>query len=221
MRCRVLSVLLVGLIVPVAASDPIACSNPLFEVDAPTAALARQICADAATANAQLRDCEITLNRTITLAVVDTLPDNCFGQFHCGTDRIEIAPPADIEGILSSDSIYRALPPDTFYRSLIVHEVTHAATDAMPCPFENCIVGQEYLAYAMQFLSLPGGDRDNLIEERFQRTISRDELNVPILFLAPEIFGQKVWLHFSQQDDPCHFASQIATGTVLLDMERF
>lgn len=37
-----------------------------------------------------------------------------------------------------------------FFESVILHELAHAALDDMPCSFPSCIVGQEYIAYAMQ-----------------------------------------------------------------------
>jgi hypothetical protein len=53
------------------------------------------------------------------------------------------------------------------------------------------------------------------------RTISRDELNSVGLFMAPNLFAQKVWAHLNQRDDPCEFIGQLSQGKTLLDRERF
>lgn len=120
------------------------------------------------------------------------------------------------------DSIYAYLPSDEFFKSIAVHELAHAATENMPCPFEACIVGNEYVAYVMQIMSLsPSAQRRFTEQADPGRPIQRDELNLIMYLMAPDVFANKAWMHFTQRDNPCSFAGQIVNGTVLLDRERF
>jgi len=103
-----------------------------------------------------------------------------------------------------------------------VHELTHAASDVVPRPFENCVATDEYIAYAMQVMSLTPEARAVFeARTRYDRKISRDELSPMILYMAPDLFTRKAWNHFSQRDDPCGFIRQLADKTILLDRERF
>ena len=104
-----------------------------------------------------------------------------------------------------------------------MHELTHAAIEDAPCPFAACLVGNEYVAYVMQIMSLTPGQRRRL-EGRTDlvgRRISRDELTSIMYFMAPDRFAVKAWMHFTQRDDPCGFLGQVVDGTVMLDRERF
>jgi hypothetical protein len=53
------------------------------------------------------------------------------------------------------------------------------------------------------------------------RRISIDELSPIILYMAPDLFSQKPWAHFSQRDDPCGYIGQLVDGTIIIDTERF
>jgi hypothetical protein len=111
---------------------------------------------------------------------------------------------------------------DDYYQSVIVHELAHVAFDDVPCPFEACMASNEYVAYAMQVMSLsPAAQGQFASNSGLNRHVSRDKLSAIILLMAPGRFAQKVWAHLSQQNDPCAFIGQIMEGTILLDRERF
>ena len=119
-------------------------------------------------------------------------------------------------------SAFSFLPIEAYFRSVIIHELAHAAFDSVPCPFDSCTVANEYVAYTIQVESLTPEEQQSFAEAAaIDRRIFRDELNVMIYELAPHKFAQKAWVHFTQRDDPCGFVGQITDGTVLLDYERF
>ena len=48
------------------------------------------------------------------------------------------------------------------------------------------------------------------------RAVALEELNPMILFVAPDRFAQRVWTHFTQQDDPCGFVRRLVAGEGVL-----
>lgn len=192
-------------------------------VNAARAQDAQRVCAAVTLANQTFESCNIPpITRPLRIDLVETLKANCFGQYHCGEDWIELLSPDAMQAQRLPESVYADLPNDAFFQSVAVHELTHAAISEVPCPFEDCLVANEYLAYVMQIMSLPPKARLQFLKGAdLDRKISRDELNPIIYFMAPDLFARKSWLHFTQREDPCGFVGQIVEGTVLLDYERF
>ncbi|SFO27327.1 hypothetical protein SAMN04487859_12217 [Roseovarius lutimaris] len=204
-------------------SETLSCAGSKVTVTALRAHDARLACDAAAHAKTLFESCNIpAITRPLRISVVEDLKPNCFGQYHCGEDRIELLAPPAMQARLSPDSAYGELSNDAFFKSIAVHELTHSALDDMPCPFKACLVAHEYIAYVMQAMSLsPEAQRQFVKGVDLERKVSRDELNPFIYFMAPDLFARKAWLHFSQRDDPCGFVGQIVDGAVLLDYERF
>lgn len=184
---------------------------------------ARLTCDAVAHAKTLFGSCNIpAITRPLRIGVVEDLKPNCFGQYHCGENWIELLAPSAMEARRLPDSVYAYLPSDEFCQSIAVHELAHAAIENMPCPLKACIVGNEYVANVMQIMSLTPAQQRRFTEQAdVDRQISRDELNPYIYYMAPELFAKKAWIHFTQRDDPCGFIGQIVDGTVLLDRERF
>jgi hypothetical protein len=179
---------------------------------------------DAANKAVQLFDsCDIpALDRTIRIALNDNLRPGCAGLYHCGEDHIEIVSPAVIQSRRDGQDAFGALGRDAYFQSVVVHELAHAASDGIPCGVGDCVVGAEYIAYAVQVMSL-----DDEARMSFEQTapmgkpVSIDTLNPFLLLIAPGQFAQTVWAHFSQQDDACGVLGQIIDGTVVLDHEIY
>ena len=195
------------------------CSEPGISVvgdraDAP------HICELASRAIAELATCSVPLDRPILIEIFDTLPDGRIGQYHPGEDRIDLLSPGAAQAGLETGAPMSLLDPDAFQYSILVHELTHAALDDMPCPFPSCYATQEYVAYAMQMRSLSADARATLLTRpEFNRPIAADEINQPVVLFAPDVFMQKAWLHFSQQADPCGFIAEVASWQYLFDRE--
>ncbi|MDT8326535.1 MAG: DUF6639 family protein [Roseovarius sp.] len=206
-----------------AQAEPVSCDSFDVRVNAERAQDAQLTCAAVARANQTFDSCNIPpITRPLRIDLVETLKANCFGQYHCGENWIELLSPSAMQAKHLPQSIYADLPNEAFFQSILVHEMTHAVTTDVPCPFDNCLVTHEYLAYVMQIMSLSPKARLQFLKGvDLDRKISRDELNSIIYFMAPDLFARKAWLHFTQRDDPCGFVGQIVEGTVLLDYERF
>jgi len=180
-------------------------------------------CSAVQKATALFNDCGIpSLSNPIRVDVVEDLKKGCLGLYHCGEGIVEVLSPFVLQDRGEPDGVFAHLSTDSYFQSLVVHELAHAATDGLPCPFEGCLAGVEYIAYAMQVMSL--SQEDQLVFEEnleMDQLISSDELNPIILFMAPDLFAQKVWAHFSQRDDSCGFIGQLVSGDFFFDHELY
>ena len=178
------------------------------------------ICDLASRGIAELSACSLPLNRVLQIEIVETLPHGCVGQYHCGQDRIELLSQEAAQHYRGADFPFSQIDPDVYFYSVLVHELTHAALEDMPCRFTRCFATQEYVAYAMQMRSLPAEARATLLTRpEFNRPIDAYEINKMIVLMAPGVFLQKAWWHFIQQDDPCAFIGQVVSGAVSFDRE--
>ena len=187
---RATLLLMVGFSLAATPSIPeLQCPRSRFSVISDPAD-ALKICEMASGAVAQLATCSVLIDRPVVIEVVDRLPEGYIGQYHHGKYRIDLLSPRAAQVYLETKNPMTVRHRDAFYQSIIVHELTHAALDDMPCPISGCYATQEYVAYA---------------------------INEPIALFAPDVFMQKAWLHFSQQEDPCGFIGQIASGKIFFD----
>jgi hypothetical protein len=158
----------------------------------------------------------------VTIEVTRSIPSNCYGLYHCDEDLIQLLPLESYETYLSSnpDTPFGHLSPQTFFDSVLRHELAHAALEAMPCPFESCLATQEFVAYTMQVHFLPEVDREvfDARADRAGHPIQRESLNAMILMMAPDVFIENAYQYLSQQDDPCELVGEIVRGEVLLDL---
>lgn len=205
-----------------AAADEARCENPLVSVSGEDPEVVESICAAVNSAEALFQRCNVPpLQRPIEIRIVDQLDPGCVAQFHCGEDKIEILAPLAMAERRNRDGVFGFLPADVFFQSIVVHELAHAVYDYKQCPFENCIVTNEYIAHAMQIMSLQPADR--LVIRRNSQTdhpVSRKMLDETTLYLAPDLFVKNVWAHLSAQPDICAHIGQITTGAVYFDRDR-
>jgi hypothetical protein len=161
-------------------------------------------------------------SRPIQITVVDELSEGCVALYHCGEDLIELLSASMTQERRDPESAFQHLSPSDFFQSVVVHELAHAATDDLPCPLASCITADEYIAYAMQVMSLDPKARLAFESQfTFERPVSADELSLIMLLVAPHLFSQKVWAHLSERDDQCEYIGQLMDRSILLDRDRF
>ena len=207
---------------PVSA-ETISCGETGVQVTANRSAYADMTCKAVARAEALFSKCNMPAFETsLEVTIVNELDPNCVALYHCGERRIEVLEPPLMEARRSSEGAFALLPIEDYFQSVIVHELAHASFDDVPCPFENCVVANEYVAYSMQVMALTPEARSAFTARSgIERQITRDELSLPILYLAPGRFAQKAWAHLSQRTDPCGYVGEIMEGSVLLDRDYF
>ncbi len=187
------------------------------------AALSDMTCEAVEHATTLFEACNVpSVSRPVHIAIVDDITPRCVALYHCGEDLIEVLAPSSIEKKRDPDGAFGFMPITEYFRSVIVHELVHVAFDGTPCPFTSCRATNEYVAYNMQVMSMTPQSQSQFAEKAgLDRPISRDELSLVILAMAPDLFAQKAQAHFSQRDDPCAFIGKIFDGTVVLDYEHF
>jgi hypothetical protein len=182
-----------------------------------------QICAAVERVRDQLAQCNLTVPLPITIAILPELGENCLGVFHCGDGRIDLLAPSHYARMQQEgdNGAFRVVSPHAMFESVLRHEMAHAALDSMPCPFDSCLVAQEYIAYTMQIRFLPEMDRAAFeAQDRHDGPVSRETLNPMILLMAPDVFAHRAWQHLTEREDPCAFIGQVARAEVLLDFEH-
>lgn len=199
------------------------CPDSTISVTASNPEHTEMICDAVARTKTLFQECSVpAISRPVQIDVVDEIYSHCMAVYHCGEDLIELLSPSLMQERRDEEAAFDFLPADAYFQSVVVHELTHAAFDVVPCPIESCVVGSEYVAYTLQVLSLTPQERQSFVENAgYDRKIVRDELSALILYMAPHVFAQKAWTHFSQREDPCGYIGQIVDGTVLLDFEMF
>ncbi len=204
-------------------ADTFDCAGADIRVDTQQAAVAEMVCRSADRAGTLFSACNLpALSDPVEVRVVEELLQGCVAVYHCGEGVIEVLDPSTMQQVRDPEGAFAFLSLDAYFESAIVHELAHAALDGAPCPFDACLVADEYVAYAMQVQSLPKAARAEFAASaKSDSPTSRDDLSAVLLHLSPHEFARKVWSHLSRHDDPCNFISQIVDGTVLLDRERF
>jgi hypothetical protein len=206
-----------------AHAQAIVCPDPRFEVLSDDDALSQNICSITQEATQRLAACNVFLSdtRQISIEVMTEMPERCFGLYHCGKDLIQIPAPETMQLMRKSDSSLSHVSRESFFRSIIVHELAHAAFDEQPCPFESCVTASEYIAYTMQIMSLPASDIATFEAGLdMNKKISRDALNPIILYMKPDMFLSWAWIHLQQRPDPCTYIDQVMQGMIRMDHER-
>lgn len=205
-----------------AHADDNPCENQLVSVKGQNPKVVESICDAVEDAEALFLRCNLpALQRLIEIRIVDELAPGCVAQFRCDEDRIEILAPKAMDTLRNRDGVLGFLPIEIYFHSIVVHELAHAVYDDEQCPFQSCIVANEYIAYAMQFMSLKPADQLTIQNNaELSRHVSRNALNATSLFLAPDLFVKNVWAHLSTRKDICTYVGQISNGTVFLDRDR-
>lgn len=205
-----------------ATGAPFQCEGGRFSVEADNPDLAQQVCTSAEASLNTLRSCNIPLNRQITIELTDTLKPGCMGVYHCGKDRIELLRPDVMEEVRTKSGSLTFVEINTYFQSVLAHELAHAAYETVPCPFDNCLATNEYLAHTMQVMSLPPEDIATLEAQLdMQTNVPKDGINGFIYMMAPDAFLRKSWVHLQQRPDPCAYIEQIMEGRIYMDHERF
>jgi hypothetical protein len=221
-RAAVLSVAIAGLPAPLQA-DPLACAGGQILIEG-AGADAPLICGLADRVRAQLATCNLTVPEPLSIAIVPELAENCVGLYHCGENRIDLLPPAEYAELQAAGDLeaFQPISPEAIFESLMRHEMAHAALADTPCPYDSCLVTQEYVAYTMQIRFLPEGDRATYTAEApGPGTVGPDMLHPIILMMAPDLFAHRAWRHLLDQDEPCEFIGRIARGEITLDIPQW
>lgn len=116
--------------------------------------------------------------------------------------------------------MFEAIPDGPCWQSVPVHELTHAAYDHVPCPFEDCVATSESAADATQVRSRPDDLRPLFGEDLAIRSeATAQTVSKMILSMSPNHFAKISWLHFQAQDVPSDDMRSIMAGERYFDFD--
>ncbi len=206
-------------VVPAGATGAAPCPGAMISVRNADASLAGKVCAAAERASALLGDCGIRQTRPVTVEIVETFPEShgpCVATFDCGEDILQILPPDRLADSSIVTGAFAEVPPEIFFDSLIVHELTHAFLHHTD-PSVPLRTAHEYLAYAFQLDSLPEEHRSTILDARNspEPVTSSMMVNPAILLFAPQVFAANAWLYFTGVGERCTSVDRIRSGELI------
>lgn len=205
------------------SAESLTCADPQLRVTGSEPEVRARTCTAAMEARKQLASCNVTFDRPIEINIVKEFNDvlsACLGLYYCGEDRIEILSPSDMSTTRDRDGSFELVADEAYWKSIIAHELTHAAYDTVTCPFPTCVATAEYAAFTMQVFSLPH-DQQTLFGEtvKLKSKPNRDAISAMILFMSPDHFAKFAWLHFQEREAPCDYMQLIMNGQIYFDRE--
>ncbi|MDJ1018059.1 MAG: hypothetical protein QNJ35_16230 [Paracoccaceae bacterium] len=208
-----------------AAENRYACVDPLFSVEGATENEAPRVCADAISAKKTLSLCGMEQARPVTFELRDSIDspvDHCAGLYQPGSDRVLLISRSKVGSVLPDESVFSVLDDETFYASLVLHELSHAVMDQMVGEEGRCGADYEYVAYALQIESLPEDARQKVVSNtKASGAVDVSRLNDVLLGFKPDLFAVRAWKHFSEEGNGCDFVSDILSGDASLALPHW
>jgi hypothetical protein len=207
---------------PGSGTAPVTCPDPRVAVSATDPAWVAEVCAAVSQARPVLSGCGLTQTEPVSVNVVANIPGpdvspHCLAQYDCAAGTIAILDPDSLARALDPGDVLARIPGEELFASLIAHELTHAFYTAAIGNVAQGRANHEYVAYAMQYASLPPALRAQLLTASpGTGPVAPEEMNEVILAMAPAVFAAKVWRHFSSDGNGCAFVGKLMRGEASL-----
>jgi hypothetical protein len=217
------STLSIALLMPLASvAETVSCKTTSLTVEVMDEALGETICTTAERGANMLRACHLGLPPDILVVVYDELPgvsSRCVGKYECDENRISIRSPEHLDSARDPTSAFFNVDQVAFFKSVLVHELAHAAFEHTACQSARCPNNHEYVAYVMQMQALPAAARQTIIDNyRVSSPVDPQLLNSFVAALAPDRFAAIAWQHFTEADHGCDFVGDLISGNETLQL---
>lgn len=174
--------------------------------------LATFICDAVKQSRKLLEPCGLVQTRPITVEIVSQMDEKheaCVAYFDCNADKLTLLAPTALASSGDVIPAFRRLPEDEYYRSVIVHELTHAFShQSHPKKFTR--VAHEYLAYAFQIASLSEEGRSSVLgASQLPKANGLDVVDEVALLFGPSQFATRSYRHFSRPENGCSFIDRM------------
>jgi hypothetical protein len=132
-----------------------------------------------------------------------------FGMFDTKQERVLVTQSANVAP-LTRETPYDQLPPQEFYRSLIVHEVVHGVLHQNYERQPTSHAAYEYPAYALQIESLTLAVRDRFLKATHKGALRNDFVFTDnILLFDPFFFAARAYEHFKSAGGCAHLRALV------------
>jgi len=206
----------------VGAAEPKTCAATTVSVEAVSEMLVQQVCETVRHTRLMLGACHLSLPRNILVVVSDELSgpsQRCIGIYERAQSRISVLSPKGLHSVVDPLSAFADIEEQIFFESVLVHELTHAAFEYTASGLASCANNHEYVAYAMQMLSLPAHERQKIVATYdIASPIDPLLLNSFIAAMAPDRFAAIVWQHYSERGNGCSFIRELVSGESTLGL---
>lgn len=194
------------------------CAKGLVDVAGASANERRLVCSAASHALQMLGRCKIFLQRPVHVEIANEIRHPfsgvAFGLFDTTQERVRLIRYENIS-LLTRGGPYALLPEDETYKSVIVHELIHAAMHQNAKQRPTSLAAYEYPAYALQINSLSSNAR-----AKFLQSIDRHVIDVNFaltdlfLHMDPFAFAASAYEHFTASSTGCANLVAILDGEV-------
>jgi hypothetical protein len=184
------------------------CTDAPVQVTAASLDERRVACSAASEALRLLGRCNIAPKRPLQVRILPEVrhpySGPIFGLFDTKQERVLVTQFANITALVKGTP-YEGLPPEDFYRSLIVHEIIHGAMHQNLKRPATSHAAYEYPAYALQIESLSPNVRAQFLQSFEQDAIRADAIfNDSILMFDPLYFAAQAYRHFKAGNGCAH-----------------
>lgn len=116
-------------------------------------------------------------------------------------------------GPQTGQSLFGLAPDMDLWQSFVAHELAHAVADANFQMERPPRVSHEYIAYVVQFATMPSALRECILERFTTRAFAGErQINQHFMDLDPQIFAVKAYRHFLTLNDGAAFFARVLSG---------
>lgn len=213
--------LLLTLLSPAGGTDAHRCATGPAVVSADAEGAPDVVCRAAREAATRLAACGLVARRPVSVRVVRDLGDECpphaLGYYDARTQEVIVPTYNVCVRLAGPDGRFGVALSPEMYRSLIVHELTHAITHQLVHPRKLERTAYEYVAYAIQFTAMdPEVSAQILRQQGIDGPVGVRDLSDTYFSLSPARFAVKAYLHFRDPANGCGFLHDVIAGRVKL-----
>lgn len=194
------------------------CPSGLIEVEAGDDRTVGLVCGAGEAVLLALATCGIDLQQRFQVAIVRRLPRghslHYLGYFDRGAGRVVVLEyPRCVEKTAAFGGLFDLPMTPALYRSLLIHEITHAVIEQNKSASRLRKAAHEYAAYAIQLSTMDGELRRRILASYpHAAPIADRELSGLYHDLSPADFAVKAYLHFTMPDNGCDYLRDLLRG---------
>lgn len=215
----VLTVTIAFLPTRAAADESWQCADPRIDVTTTSESSAALICGQADRARAFLAACGIEgshpLSVRVTRDLSGTVGSRKAGDFDPATRKVRLLPFIAYLRVSKAATVTTPAVGRVMHASIAAHEIAHGIFHERSAHLDLPETAHEYVAYVVQFSTLPSDLQQNLMEKaQLPAVTNLFMFSFFMLRADPERFALNAYRHFHQPENGCAFLQRILGGKV-------
>ena len=202
-----------------AADESWQCADPRVDVTTTSKTSAAIICDQAERARAFLATCGIEGSHPLSVRVTrDLVNDPGWrkgGDFDPATGRVRLLPSMSYLRVSKQKPVPTPAIARVMHASIVAHEIAHGIFHERTAHLDLPDTAHEYVAYVVQFSTLPVELQKSLIEQAALPPVTNlFTFSYFLLIADPERFALNAYRHFHQTENGCGFLRRVLEGKV-------